>query len=213
MEPELEQLSLFQRFVLIPLIMHIVTIPYYFFDIICFDFRYYFWWQTQISLAADIVCPLCVLLVDPHTKDLNSCTFLILMMSGFICSIISFCIIMIIKPDRYLAAYFMSSMEKHKYNHLYKQLNGSPPSNIYQLNCKYDNIYECNICMQEFNHLKYEDESILHCGHRFHSSCIRNWELIQFENDPYSNNYKCPACTKEYNWKQKYKYDYTIKHK
>ena len=215
MEP-FEPITLFERLVLVPLIVHIVSLPYYYLNIVRFDFRYYFWWQTGIHYGADILYPLFYIYM--HTQERNyfifidHCVFYILMISILPYGIISYCIIFFIKPDRYLAALIMSSMEKQKYNDSNQQLNGSPPSNIYQLNFKYDNIYECHICMQEFYYLKYGEETILHCGHRYHSSCIRNWELIQFENDPYSNNYKCPSCTKEYNWRQKYKYIYTIKY-
>ena len=101
----------------------------------------------------------------------------------------------------------MIKMENHRYNYLYKALNGPPPSKVYELNFQFDNIYECGICIDKFCKLQNGDESILKCGHRYHELCLREWELIQFKNNPYSS-YQCPLCRKEYGWRDKYNYIY-----
>ena len=116
-----------------------------------------------------------------------------------------------VRPDDRFFAWILSSIENHKYDDLYKILNRSPSPKIYESNFKYNNIYNCYICIDEFCKLWYGNEAILHCGHRYHSNCLRKWELEQFRNNPYAY-YKCPMCQKLYDWKQKYQYIYTIKY-
>ena len=45
---------------------------------------------------------------------------------------------------------------------------------------KYNNIYNCIICIDKFCKIKYGKEDILHCGHRYYSLCLRKWEIKQF---------------------------------
>ena len=107
------------------------------------------------------------------------------------------------KLDDVLIRYYFSSIE----NYFYNDYNGAPPLHLYKLNQKYDNITECGICWDDFNPDSDEKENILDCGHRFHSGCLREWELEQFNMNVYAS-YKCPHCREYYNWKQKWNYVY-----
>ena len=94
-------------------------------------------------------------------------------------------------------------------NYLYR----SPvPPHVYQLNFHYNNIYECNICLDPFNKITYGNESILGCGHRFHTSCIADWEwdILRVSYDPWNTLCGCPTCRQLYSWNQKWDYMYTI---
>ena len=119
-----------------------------------------------------------------------------------------FILAMYVKPDGWIYQYFISSRENLKYNHYF--LDCSPPTFVYSSNFRFNNIYNCSICLESFNGPLYEIEVILKCGHRFHSQCIRKWELIQFSTNPYNDYYHCPLCKKKYDWKTKYHYIYTI---
>ena len=104
-----------------------------------------------------------------------------------------------------LMHYISSWIDTILYDHLYEIINGPPPTNIYELNVKYDNIYECPMCFDPFCRSSYGDESILSCGHRYHSGCLREWETAQFNrNSQYSK--QCPVCKQAYNWHGKWNY-------
>ena len=114
------------------------------------------------------------------------------------------------KPDAFIYQYFILRWENSAYN--YHFLHQLPPKFVYSSNFRYNNIYSCRICLESFDGPLYGIEAILICGHRFHSQCIRKWELIQFSKNPYNDYYLCPLCKKDYNWKTKYNYIYTINH-
>ena len=95
------------------------------------------------------------------------------------------------------------------YEYLYPIINGPVPPNVYQLNFQYNNIYECHICLDPFCKLSYGDECVLKCGHRFHSGCLREWELNQLYTN-HHESYKCAICQTSYNWHDKWEYKYTI---
>ena len=120
-------------------------------------------------------------------------------------------IIMILKPNKAIMQYISSLkwIDFIFYDYLYQIINGPVPLAIYELNFKYNNIYDCGICLDPFCKLSYGDESILSCGHRFHSHCIRKWEMQQFNKNPY-NLYQCPCCRQPYNWQKKWNYTYTV---
>ena len=82
----------------------------------------------------------------------------------------------------------------------------------YELNFKYKNIYECNICYEPFNKSK-QKEIILQCGHRFHKSCCKNWEEQQIKQYYMPRRiYKCAICRTEYHTIfDKWDYVYHIK--
>ena len=93
------------------------------------------------------------------------------------------------------------------------QLDHSPvPPNIYQLNFHYNNIYECALCLDPFNPITFGNESILHCGHRYHTKCIGDWEwdVLKSSYNPWIKLPTCPMCRGMYTWQQKWNYMYTI---
>ena len=107
-----------------------------------------------------------------------------------------------------LVAFVMSRREKILYDHFYTIHNGTAPESVYKLHIRYsDRVDEdCNICLQPLNQVDHDRECIIKCGHRFHHSCLRQWELNQFHTcwyDPYS----CPLCKQEYDWKEKWQFD------
>ena len=173
--------------------------------------RHYIFSHMLYSWYWDFAVPF----INAHFYDqsilADICILLILFMLMTCWYWICYAIIVVFEPDRYLTTFIMSSKENHQYNILYKKLNGPPPPNVYALNFRYNNIYDCGICMDEFCILSHGNETLLHCGHRYHSSCLRQWELQQFYDYPYLN-YHCPVCKREYDWTQKYHYIYTIQH-
>ena len=95
------------------------------------------------------------------------------------------------------------------------QLDRPVPPNVYQLNFHYNNIYECALCLDPFNPITFGNETILHCGHRYHSGCIAEWEwdyILKSSFDPYAwgKSPTCPTCRRIYTWQQKWDYMYTI---
>ena len=149
--------------------------------------------------------PVMILLIDEFIKNNESFVPRVIYFSLAILMVITN---IMIKPDRFIYKYFISSWENLKYNNYF--LNKLPPKFVYSSNFRYNNIYKCSICLESFNGPLYEIEVILKCGHRFHSQCIRNWELIQFSTNPYRDYYHCALCKKNYDWKTKYHYIYTI---
>ena len=107
------------------------------------------------------------------------------------------------RPDEYIIRLFIQRRESYYYNNRYRE-NGIPPRDIYILNFRH-NINNCRICLDEFDDDDDRRESILHCGHRYHTDCLREWELSQF-NRNYSRPYQCALCRKQYDWTQKYDY-------
>eukprot|EP00483_Globobulimina_turgida_P000910 UN00911 len=105
---------------------------------------------------------------------------------------------------------------------LYKFINLQPPLFVYQLNRKFDNMYECHICSRPFippffHYIKphvYKDkneETILKCGHRFHQECLREIELTNLVDGSlyyFQRYYKCFICNTRYDWKEKWVYKY-----
>ena len=98
-------------------------------------------------------------------------------------------------------------------------INKYPLSMAYKLNFQYGNIYQCNICLNDFN--LNTNQYLLHCGHRFCCQCLNDWELEQRMN---TNNYysidnidnviygvyPCPQCQIEYDNSTKWTYKYCI---
>ena len=115
----------------------------------------------------------------------------------------------LIKLDEILLRLLLSFHENLYYGKLYETRNSSIPQNVYSLNFRYDNIYECNICLNPFCKILHGNEVIVKCGHRYHKDCLRSWELKQFHDNVYGL-YKCPTCRSEYNWKSKWNYIYTL---
>ena len=113
------------------------------------------------------------------------------------------------KWEERLTKYILSWFEQLNYHYLYEIKNGLPPSSIYRLNLKFDNVNDCYICLQQFDRRGHGKEDILKCGHRFHKSCLRTWELHQFDLD-HLKMYKCPICTSKYDWKNKWNYKYLV---
>ena len=118
-------------------------------------------------------------------------------------------IIPLLKPYQEFKHYIFSWIDIIFYDYSYQIINGPVPPNVYQLNFKYDNIYNCGICIDPFCKISHGDECILSCGHRYHSDCLRKWELEQFNKNPY-HLYQCPSCRQSYNWHQKWNYTYTL---
>ena len=199
------------RFIIFPLVVYIA---HYFMPVPSdnqVNWRHYIFAHTIFSWFHDYAVPLIEQCVHGKSIVVDMSILLILFILMLYFYVISYVTIVVIEPDRYLTTFIMFSKEKNQYTKLYKELNGSPPPNVYILNFRYNNIYECSICMDEFCKLSHGNESILHCGHRYHSSCLRQWELQQFHDDPYSN-YHCPLCNSQYIWMKKYQYIYTIQH-
>ena len=209
---------LFEQFILFPLALHVATDwPRTSSNA---DLRPIIWAQLSYMIWKDIM-PITWKAIDEYfvCYDLSIfgsmliiITSLMVILFYWIIIVISCQIIVYIKPDRYITAFIMSSLEHHRYNNVYSGLNGPAPPNVYELNFKYGNIYECNICMDPFCKLLHGNEDILHCGHRFHSSCLRQWEIQQLKNSPYTK-YLCPTCKQKYHWRQKYQYIYAIQYR
>eukprot|EP01084_Bolivina_argentea_P046405 85459_1 len=137
--------------------------------------------------------------------------FFILPILTLIMMIVSFITYATFEPDAALKQYISSFYEDIAYGKWYATRNGSIPPNVYQLNFQYNHIYNCPICLEQFDRIHNGKEDILHCGHRFHKTCLREWELHKLEHNP-NDLYKCPCCTTKYNWRQKWNYIYTIQH-
>ena len=88
-------------------------------------------------------------------------------------------------------------------------------SNAYRLNFRYNNIHECGICLESFN--LNESQTLLYCGHRYHSSCINRWKQQQMIGGQnlytlYNHKHSCPTCRESYNRYQEWDYRYCIGH-
>ena len=208
-------LTLFVRFILPPIglfmlfkIVFAIVVPQHQFGI-----RDYLFYQCIYLLSIDVP----EAIVYPYLNYENTiATYCIIIIMYFVACCIGAVLwhYLVMEPsdlDRYFVAYMMGLMENYKYNNLYRILNGPPPPNVYQLNFNYNHIYDCHICMDQFCKIKHGQETILNCGHRFHSLCLRDWELEQFRNNSYPK-YQCPECRRKYNWRQKYEYVYMIKY-
>ena len=93
------------------------------------------------------------------------------------------------------------------YDYVYDAINGPIPPNVYELNFTYNHLLDCSICTDPFS--IYEPQTIIKCGHRFHSDCLRQWEMIQFNNNPFGA-YKCPFCQNAYDWRDRWRYQYAL---
>ena len=74
-------------------------------------------------------------------------------------------------------------------------------SSAYAKNFQYNNIKQCDICKESFELSR--PQSIIKCGHRFHKSCLNEWE---YQSYPYS----CPICRCRYDLFSKWDYIYCI---
>lgn len=98
----------------------------------------------------------------------------------------------------------MSWFEKYRYDSYQDQINNRAPKEVLALNHQFNHgICTCGICLELLTET--QSRSILHCGHGFHRSCLRKWELARFRMKPYTT-YKCPGCNKQYGHKQKWCY-------
>ena len=87
-------------------------------------------------------------------------------------------------------------------------------SKSYALNFESKDIYDCPICLDPF-YIKHA-QTILHCGHRYHTSCITKWkhqEIIQNVYTKYNDKHSCPICYAPYNRYQQWNYLYCIDYK
>ena len=143
---------------------------------------------------------------------LKSCTIISIYVIAKITCLVLICLatpsICSWKIDQKVIFYIYSFFKKHKYSQYYQSQNGQPPPNVYQLNFQYNNIYNCAICIDQFCPATQGRETILHCGHRYHSKCLSKWQYQQFENYQYIQ--WCPICRQQYDWTQKYDYVYAI---
>ena len=112
-----------------------------------------------------------------------------------------------LKWDEPLIRYFLLWIENYFYNNYYQRYNRSMPSHLYEMNERFENNVDCAICWDIFDEYGDEKEIILKCGHRFHGSCLREWELEQFDINIYES-YKCPICRSNYNFRYKWNYIY-----
>ena len=105
-------------------------------------------------------------------------------------------------------SHLTKSIERRFYDESQMIVNGEAPESVYKLNIGYsDHIHEdCNICLEALNEVDHGRECIIKCGHRFHHSCLRQWELCQFHNNPYQP-YSCPICKQQYDWREKWQFD------
>ena len=171
------------------------------------NYRYFIWYYSFPPILVWKIHTL-------YVKMGNTWNYCIISTFYMIVLLLSFFIIVFVKPDRYIYKYIISSRENYKYNQLF--LSQLPPKSVYQKHFRYSNIISnCRICLEPFYAISsssssssssYNTEAILACGHRFHSPCIRQWELIQFTKNPYTHHYQCPLCKQNYNWNTKYHY-------
>ena len=92
----------------------------------------------------------------------------------------------------------ITSMESLFYDRIFQIsiINGWIPT---YLAAYLEGAQDCGICLDP---LSQEQQTILHCGHRYHHSCLRQWELEQY--DMNLNRYRCAYCQRSYRWTQKW---------
>ena len=130
--------------------------------------------------------------------------------NAFLMISIVFVICMLIRYVWMNAVTIKDAVIREVYYDLYKMPRGPIPRNVrYRNIIQYNNTKSCTICLGIFCVLCKPYESILKCGHRFHSICLWRWEVTQYdrnENQPF----QCPTCIQTYNWKDKWHYDYGV---
>eukprot|EP01084_Bolivina_argentea_P244710 409886_1 len=94
--------------------------------------------------------------------------------------------------DNKITKYIFASFEKQLFEYDYKFKNGPVPPSVYLQHYHDENIFDCAICLDSFGKTS---QTILRCGHRFHSKCLRIEELRHYNNHPYLYPlYICPMC-------------------
>ena len=83
-------------------------------------------------------------------------------------------------------------------------------SNAYKLNFEFKNTINCSICFDPLRDYTSRRESILHCGHRFHTSCLKHWERRITANNTFYEIRWCAICRKKYTRYQRWQYKYCI---
>eukprot|EP01084_Bolivina_argentea_P280844 480370_1 len=106
-----------------------------------------------------------------------------------------------ISNEKFIVLWF----ENLLYDKLFSFYNKPAPLNICVLNEKSTNKHQCAICLEPFNTLLYGIECILKCGHKYHKTCLRKWELsqINIHMNPI-NGHKCALCKTSYSFMNKW---------
>eukprot|EP01084_Bolivina_argentea_P318189 551766_1 len=120
------------------------------------------------------------------------------------------CWLFIFLLSNLISPWIFCVLETIKHEYIPQYMNTQPPSFVYELNYKNDNMYQCNICSNPFiRSINNSQETILKCGHRYHQKCLREFELAHIDKDPFfSKNHQCPTCNISYDWNDKWQYKY-----
>ena len=116
-----------------------------------FHLRWLIWYLLATTLLYNlVVSPLFKTVLFDHNLTVISIITFIYYLITIVLSALLNEIIVARKSDQYIINYFILNVENQSYNYLYKILNGSPPSQAYEQNFKYDNIYDCVFVWMNF---------------------------------------------------------------